>query len=138
MNAQMILERKALDKYYKDLDARLSVLHQKNDMLVRSHQACMDCTKEIQEIGKAMSALDRKDKQNQIALKALDDARVRLREESKELKKLFEAVNEDYENEEKKLQADLSRGPDKPPKLEPVGSVEGDIHCVGYVIYLET
>ena len=122
----------ALDKYRKDVKARMSVLSMKNDILVRSLTACSDCTKEIYEIERTMSALDRKDETNQTALKALEDTGVRLREEYTELRHISEFVYEDYMNEEKKFKAFRVKGPDKPPNFEPSsenGSVEGDTLC---------
>ena len=113
-----------------ELDARMSLLRQKNELIVQSLTAFLAYVKQMDEIDDDISVLKKKDEMDYTALKALQDTHNRLRAESSKETHLIAELSHEYNIEEKEFYAYRVQRESNPPKLKPSenGSVEGDMY----------
>ncbi len=109
-----------------DLDARMSLLRQKNELIDRSLTAFLAYSKKIDEIYISISILREKDEMDYPALKVLQDTQSRLSAESSKETYLVAELSHEYDIEEKEFYFYLAQRGSISPKRKPTenGSVE--------------
>jgi hypothetical protein len=111
------------------VEARRSILKQKNELLYRSHTQLIAYQEKIMEINKEISVLKAKNELDHTALKALQETKSRFSVESSRERHMIVKLQEDYDKEEKEFNAYLAKMWSDRRKLKPlpeIGLTEGD------------